>query len=161
MPDAPQIEELRAVLERIERTCRPHMRYHNSWLHGLGHLREVALLAGRIAAMEGLDVEAAMVGGYLHDCGREDDAAGNSHAIVSARLAREIMAAAFAHLDAGRICRAIERHADGLVTPDPLEGAIWDADRLTLPRAGHVVKLELLSTSAGRLLAGQARQNNR
>lgn len=144
------MDALQDILRRIETTLDGTLRYFASDLHGREHLREVALLAGRIARRSGVDVETAMVAGYLHDCGRVDDAAGNAHAHESAAIARRVLPERFPHLPAEAIAAAIERHADGEVTDDPLAGALWDADRLTLPRAGFVVDENLLSTDPGR-----------
>ena len=150
------MDELRDMLAGIEAKCDGRLEYFDSWMHGLEHLREVALLAGKIAAEEGADVEAAMVAGFLHDCGRKDDGGGNRHAIDSARLARPILEECFPHLDLGGIYLAIATHADGLVTDEPVAGALWDADRLTLTRLGAKVREELLSTEAGKRLANGA-----
>jgi uncharacterized protein len=144
-------------LEQIEAKLRGAFRQVDSELHGLAHLREVAILAGRIAAELDQDVEAAMVAGFLHDCGRVDDSVGSDHARDSARLARALLKERFPHLDAERICEAIRHHADGLLTGDPLAGAVWDADRLTLGRAGIALREELLSTRPGRRLARRRR----
>lgn len=133
--------------------CGQRLTYYDSWLHGLAHLREVALLAGLIATEMGTDVESAMVAGFLHDCGRQDDGGGNQHAIDSARLAADLLRDQFPHLDATHICDAIRRHADGQITADPLAGAVWDADRLTLERLGKQVCADKLSTSFGKQLA--------
>ena len=146
-------DDLRQSLAAIEAACGDRFVYHDSWLHGIVHLREVALLAGYIAAQSGAEVEAAMVAGFLHDCGRMNDGGGNRHAHDSERLARPILQKLFPHLDADRICEAIRRHADGQVTDDPIAGAAWDADRLTLERLGYQVREDLLSTSAGKRLA--------
>jgi HD superfamily phosphodiesterase len=43
---------LQERLRRIETCCRGRLRHLDSELHSLRHLREVALLAGRIAAGE-------------------------------------------------------------------------------------------------------------
>ncbi|HUT57746.1 MAG TPA: HD domain-containing protein [Phycisphaerae bacterium] len=145
------------LLQEIEAKCATRLRYYPSELHGLNHLKEVALLAGRIAAEMDEDVEAAMVAGFLHDCARTDDGVGTRHARDSAKLARPVLKECFPHLDAERICCAIERHADGKVTEDPLAGALWDADRLTLPRLGYEVCVELMSTEAGRRMASRQR----
>jgi putative nucleotidyltransferase with HDIG domain len=137
-------------MNRIEAKLGSRLRYYDSDLHGLSHLREVAILAGRIAAESGVDVEAAMVAGFLHDCGRMNDGGGNVHAIDSAKLARPLLAQLFPHLDANKICEAIAAHADGMTTDDLLVGALWDADRLTLERLGRTVREDLLSTPAAR-----------
>jgi uncharacterized protein len=154
------VSELADQLARIESVCSREFRVFDSELHGLSHLRQVSVLAGQIAAEIGADVESAMVAGFLHDCGRVNDNGGNQHAIDSAELARPVLQRHFPHLDASRICDAIARHADGEVTADPLAGALWDADRLTLVRLGHRIREELLSTSAGRRLARQRKQRN-
>jgi HD superfamily phosphodiesterase len=106
-----------------------------------------------------VDVEAAMVGGFLHDCGRMNDGGGRQHALDSAEIARRLLKECFPHRDSGRICEAMRRHADGDVTDDPLTGAVWDADRLTLARLGYEVREELLSTPAGNRMARQRRGN--
>ena len=64
--------------------------HYKSSNHGISHLREVALLAGRIAAESGADVETAMIAAFLHDIGRGDDSGGNQHAIRRAISFRDI-----------------------------------------------------------------------
>ena len=150
-------DDLRQRLQAIEATCGRDLTYYDSWLHGIEHLREVALLAGWIAAEMGEDVEAAMVAGFLHDCGRQDDGGGNRHAHDSERLARPILQQHFPHLDAEHVCRAIRLHADGRTSEDPLIGALWDADRLTLYRLGYPVREDLLSPLPGKRLARELR----
>jgi putative nucleotidyltransferase with HDIG domain len=145
--------DFQGILERIEATLSGKLRYYDSELHGLSHLREVSLLAGQIATEAGADVETAMVGGFLHDCGRMNDGGGNQHATDSAELAEPVLKERFPHLDAKRVLEAIRRHADGLTTNDPIAGAVWDADRLTLTRLGRPVREDLLSTEAGKRMA--------
>ncbi|RPI63023.1 MAG: HD domain-containing protein [Planctomycetaceae bacterium] len=142
--------DLQAMLSRIEAAFVGKLRYYDSGLHGLSHLREVALLAGEIAAESGADVESAMVAGFLHDCGRMNDNGGNLHAIDSAKLARPLLIELFPHIDTDKVCHAISTHADGLTTDDLLAGALWDADRLTLKRLGMIVREDLLSTPAAK-----------
>jgi putative nucleotidyltransferase with HDIG domain len=142
--------DFQGILSRIEAAFSGKLQYYDSELHGLSHLREVAMLAGRIAAESGVDVETAMVAGVLHDCGRMNDGGGNAHAIDSAKLACPLLAQLFPHLDAMKVCQAIAAHADGMTTDDLLVGALWDADRLTLERLGRTVREELLSTPAAK-----------
>jgi uncharacterized protein len=146
-------EDLRRRLAEIESACGDGFACHDSWLHGTAHLREVALLAGYIASQSGADMESAMVAGFLHDCGRVDDGGGNRHAHDSACQALAILQKHFPHLDADRLCDTIRCHADGKVTDDPIAGAVWDADRLTLERLGYGVREDMLSTTEGRRLA--------
>ena len=145
--------DLQGILDRIEATLSGKLRYYDSELHGLSHLREVSLLAGQIAAEAGADVETAMVAGFLHDCGRMNDGGGNRHARDSAELAEPLLKECFPHLDAGRVLEAIRFHADGLPAEDPIAGAVWDADRLTLTRLGRAVREDLLSTESGKRMA--------
>ena len=152
-----EFPDLHGILSGIEAKLDGKLRYYHSELHGLSHLREVALWAGRIAVESGVDVESAMVAGLLHDCGRMNDDGGNMHAIDSAELARPLIKQIYPHLDADRICQAIVAHADGTTTTDPLAGALWDADRLTLERLGETVREDLLSTPvAKRMLMKRA-----
>ena len=103
----------------------------------------------RFAAEVGADTEAAVVAGFLHDCGRLDDGGGNWHACESARLARPILETCFPGLDAGVILEAIAHHANGDVTSDSLVSAVWDADRLPA-RKTHVTKSTLSRTASER-----------
>lgn len=153
VPGISRQDKLQATLQAIESALDDRLRYFDSHLHGLGHLREVALIAGRIALAHNADVEAAMVGGFLHDCGRYNDNGGNRHALDSAKLARPLLQELWPYLPADKICYAIATHADGMTTEDCLVGAIWDADRLTLTRLGRQIRPDLLSTDAGRRLA--------
>ncbi len=145
--------DLLKQLKIIRKKCVACFTPYLSNLHGLQHLREVAYLAGRIALEMGTDIESAMVAGFLHDCARVDDLGGNEHAHDSAKMARPIIKEEFPLLDADAICDAIYRHADGETSTDPLAGALWDADRLTLQRLGHNVRTKLLSTEPGKKMA--------
>ena len=122
-------------------------------IHGLPHLRQVALVAGRFAAHLGEDVEAAMVMGFFHDCARIHDGGGTQHAHDSAQLARPIITADFPHFDVARLCDGIAHHADGTITDDFLIGCLWDADRLDLRRLGITPNPRLLSTPIARRVA--------
>ena len=57
------------ILENVESRLSGRMKFYDSSLHGLSHLREMAILAGRIASEAGSDVQSAMVAGFLYDCG--------------------------------------------------------------------------------------------
>ncbi|MEI7836062.1 MAG: HD domain-containing protein [Planctomycetota bacterium] len=153
-------EALAALLRDMEARCGGLLRCMEGGLHGMGHLREVAMLAGRIAMALGQDAEPAMVAGLLHDCARVDDGGGNRHAIDSAQAAEAILREKFPHLDAPRICDAIARHADGQTTDDPLAGALWDADRLTLVRLSRTIRLDLLSTDPAKAMAEAVAQKH-
>ncbi|MDT8284120.1 MAG: HD domain-containing protein [Thermovirgaceae bacterium] len=122
-------------------------------LHGISHLRRVAILSGRLAGAVGEDVESAVVMGFLHDCARRNDGTDLEHPHDSAVLARGLIERFFPHLDVDRICDAIEGHADGEVTTDPLTACLWDADRLELKRIGRTIDLDLLSTKVAKRLA--------
>ncbi len=122
-------------------------------LHGISHLRRVAILSGRLAEAVGEDVESAVVMGFLHDCARRNDGNDLEHPHDSAVLARGLIERFFPHLEVDRICDAIEGHAGGEVTTDPLTACLWDADRLELKRIGRTIDLELLSTKVAKRLA--------
>lgn len=146
-------EQFQELLARAEAVCLSACCLADTRLHGVDHLREVAELAGRLMIDEGCGgplVEAVVYAGFLHDAGRVDDGAGNGHAHVSAELAGEVLARCAPHLPAETICNAIRLHADGLTTDEPIAAALWDADRLTLGRAGITPRLEYFSTAAGR-----------
>lgn len=138
------------LINKINHTCEGLCVSSSTNIHGLHHLCRVAYLAGRFAASMHTCVESAVVGGYLHDCARQDDGDGNAHAHDSANLACQIMKSYYFHLDIERICSGIYCHADGTTTADPLIGCIWDADRIDLTRLGIEVNEEFLSTDIGK-----------
>lgn len=150
--------ELERILTRLRQRLDGQFCPLASVLHGLDHLQEVAMLAGAIAAEMGHDPAPAMLAGLLHDAARVDDGPGNAHALASAELARKILPEQFPEMPAEPIAAAIAAHADGLVTDDPLAGALWDADRLTIGRAGFRLNVELFSTEPGRRMARQRLQ---
>ncbi len=119
-------------------------------LHGFEHVKRVVENAKLIAREEcPQNFDDAVIGAYLHDIGRTDDGSGNEHAIKGARIAKDLLEKHWPHLDAKRILFAIEVHADGTTTKDPLIGAIWDADRLDIPRIGGNIRPQFLSTKKG------------
>lgn len=135
------------MLDEIEAKLQGHVHYYKSPIHGISHLRAVSLLAGELAPPE--FKQDAMIAGFLHDIGRKNDFGGRQHAVDSAIIARPIITTLWPQCDINtinKICYAIEHHADGLTSPDPLIGAIWDADRITLARLGRKINTTLLST---------------
>jgi len=146
-------EEILLIAKETEDLLVPFCSCGSLGLHGLSHLRRVAILSGRLASATGEDVEAAVVMGFLHDGARTDDKGGNGHAHDSAVLARQLLKMFYPHLEADRICDAIARHADGEVTGDTLTACLWDADRLELKRIGRTIDLDLLSTRVAKRLA--------
>ncbi|HPB62000.1 MAG TPA: HD domain-containing protein [Rectinema sp.] len=136
------------MLDEIESKLQGKVRYYKSTIHGISHLRAVSLLAGELAPPE--FKKAAMIAGFLHDIGRKNDFGGRQHAVDSAIIARPLITSIWPEVDIEKICYAIEHHADGLTTDDPLIGAIWDADRITLSRLGRKINTSLLSTEAAK-----------
>lgn len=138
------------IAHQVEDCCSRFCTRRGLNIHGIPHLRRVAVTAGRIAASIGEDIESAVVAGFLHDCARSDDAGGTRHAHDSAILAKKLLSMYYPHLDAAHLCDAISRHADGKTTKDLLIGCVWDADRLDLRRLGIEVDPDLLCTSIAR-----------
>lgn len=132
-------------------------RRESPW-HGEEHWRCVTASALALAdAVAGVDRSVAFCFGLLHDTRRENEHHDPCHGPRAAAYARDLHAAGV--LPLGRealdlLCRAIELHADGLVSGDPTTGVCWDADRLHLPRVGIVPDERLLSTGSSR---GEAR----
>ncbi len=143
------------IVNEVDQQCRSHCRPSATKIHGINHLRQVAYLAGRFAASNNTCVETAVIGGYLHDCARQDDSGGNAHAHESAELAKNIITNYYPKIDADKLYNAIYYHADGLVSRDPLLGYIWDADRITLTRLGITPQFELLSTEIAKRFCGR------
>lgn len=124
-------------------------------LHGIEHVRKAAENARILAGAECPDFyDDAVLGAYLHDIGRTEDGAGNLHAISGAKIAEKMLKKHWSHLDCERIVYAIRYHADGLVSDDPLVGAIWDADRLELGRVGIPMSAVKFSTKTAKEMAG-------
>ncbi len=134
--------------------------YEKLVLHGFEHVRRVVSNAREIALEECPEnVNDAVLAAYLHDIGRiSDDYDGNEHAIRGAEIAKELLQKHWPEADAKRILFAIRYHADGILTEDPLIGALWDADRLDIGRAGLTIDLAFLSTNKGRKIASQILQ---
>jgi len=100
--------------------------------HGFDHVLRVLRLAERIATAEGADLSVVRAAALLHDVGRAEELrTGESHALISARRAREILAAEPAEWVA-RVAQAIAEHRfRGNERPSSLEGqALFDADKL-------------------------------
>ncbi len=147
--------------KRAEELLAPFCTCRGLVLHGVSHLRRVAILSGRLANAVGEDVESAVVMGFLHDCARKDDGNDTEHGHESAFLARGLIDRFYPHLDVNRICEAIAGHADGEVTTDPLTACLWDADRLELKRIGRTVDPDLLSTVVAKRLVRRRQPDER
>ncbi|HOT91432.1 MAG TPA: HD domain-containing protein [Anaerolineae bacterium] len=103
-------------------------------VHDFDHILRVLALAERIGRAEGADLEIVRTATLLHDWGRsEADAAGQDHAALAARRAREFLAARGeppVWIEA--VVHAIAAHRFR-VAPDPatLEAQVlFDADKL-------------------------------
>ena len=92
------------------------------------------------------------MGAYLHDIGRIDDRGGNEHALRGFEVSKQLLTKHWPQLNHKKILKAIEEHADELITKDPLIGSIWDADRLDLTRLNIQINPELLSTKTAKKL---------
>ena len=140
------------MVSSVSKTCAPYCTCGDLGIHGFPHLVQVATTAGLIATELGEDIQSAVVGGFLHDCARTNDAGGRGHAIDSAILGAWLLGRFFPELDANRkrICEAISWHADGKTTNDMLIACIWDADRLDLKRLHRVIDPRFLSTDVAK-----------
>lgn len=122
--------------------------------HELDHMRRTAVLAGQIAAVTpGADVLGAILGGAFHDIGRENDGHDPHHGPRGARLVarHRLLDPWLGRIrDPNVVLFAIQHHSDPFVTDDPTAGAVWDADRLELRRAGELPDLARFSTVEGK-----------
>lgn len=133
-------------INEVETKSFPHLKCLSTNIHGISHLRRVAYLSGRYAYILKINLNDAVIAGYLHDCARENDSNGNSHAYESAYLAKGIIQGNLPVTNINKIFYTIYHHADGITTKDPFMGCIWDADRLNLLRIGIIPNEKLLST---------------
>ena len=100
--------------------------------HGFDHVLRVLRLAERIGRVEGVDLQVLRAAVLLHDVGRPDEVrTGACHARVSARRAREILAAS-PRDRVERVAQAIGEHRfRGAARPSSAEGRVlFDADKL-------------------------------
>jgi uncharacterized protein len=129
-----------------------HFRLPADSLHGPQHWHCVARVGARVVERTpGADLQVLRAFALLHDVGRFSDSHDPEHGKRGRVIAEHFLPAL--SLDEGqaaRLLEAIENHADGLTSPDPVIGACWDADRLDLGRVGTLARLQLMSTAAGR-----------
>ncbi len=100
--------------------------------HGFDHVLRVLRLAERIGSEEGVDMDVLRAATLLHDVGRPDElVTGESHALISSRRAREILADKEPEW-VERVARAIAEHRfRGAERPSSPEGRVlFDADKL-------------------------------
>ena len=154
------MDKLTALINDVEQACGLNCCLSKGRIHGVGHLRRVAYLAGRFAKVEDVCVKEAVIGGFLHDCARKDDRGGRTHAHESGDLALDIMLEHWPDVDLDKIYSAIYNHADGLTTDDHLTGCIWDADRIALTRLGITPDPKLLSTNVAKRFFTLCVKNN-
>jgi uncharacterized protein len=96
------------------------------------HVKAVVTLARSLAGLVGADVEVVEAAAWLHDVAKQE---GESHAVVGAARARELLAETdFPAEKVEAVARAIEDHI-GLWRDEPLTNlesmVLWDADKLT------------------------------
>ena len=128
-------------------------------IHGVGHWRQVERTGVMLAERSGLGEEGVLVArllAVLHDSQRVNDGWDEGHGARGAVYAREVRGKLFAVED--RLFEKLERacagHELGKVTGDLLIGMCWDADRLDLVRIGVLPDPALMSTPAGKRIAG-------
>ncbi len=123
--------------------------------HGRDHVLSVIEYAKTIAHKECREeFNDVIVGVALHDVGRTSSSSDNDHARRGSRIAFNIIKKYWPALARKRIAEAILYHSQGMVTKDPLMGAIWDADRLDILRCNYPrIKTTLLSTETAKKIA--------
>ncbi len=96
----------------------------------IAHLYGVSLAATMIAGKRGLDPEIASMAAMLHDLHAYKTGSYDDHAHKGAELARKILGELKLTNDAetDMICSAIFHHDDKLVTDEPMDEVLKDAD---------------------------------
>ncbi|MCR5453144.1 MAG: HD domain-containing protein [Lachnospiraceae bacterium] len=96
----------------------------------IAHLYGVSLAATMIAKKRGLDPEIASMAAMLHDLNAYKTGSYDDHAHKGADLAREILGELKLtdETETEIICSAIYHHDDKLVTDDPMDEVLKDAD---------------------------------
>ena len=94
------------------------------------HLYGVSLAATMIAKKRGLDPEIASMAAMLHDLHAYKTGSYDDHAHQGAELAREILGGLKLtdEVETEMICSAIYHHDDKLVTDNPMDEVLKDAD---------------------------------
>ena len=96
----------------------------------IAHLYGVSLAATMIAKKRGMDPEIASMAAMLHDLHAYKTGSYDDHAHKGADLAREILGELKLtdEKETDMICSAIYHHDDKLVTDDPMDEVLKDAD---------------------------------
>ena len=96
----------------------------------IAHLYGVSLAATMIAKKRGLDPEIASMAAMLHDLHAYKSGSYDDHAHLGADLAREILGELRLtdEAETDMICSAIYHHDDKLVTDNPMDEVLKDAD---------------------------------
>ena len=96
----------------------------------IAHLYGVSLVATMIAKKRGMDPEIASMAAMLHDLHAYKTGSYDDHAHKGADLAREILGELKLtdELETDIICSVIYHHDDKLVTDDPMDEVLKDAD---------------------------------
>ncbi|WP_163308850.1 HD domain-containing protein [Dysgonomonas sp. 521] len=132
-----------------EKIIFPYYKEKNG-LDGLIHIKHVVHFGELISRKEcPQNINEVILGCYLHDIGRGYEINDETHGDAGELIARRIMERDFGtyNLDIEKITYAVKYHDKGFVSNDPVIGAIWDADRLSLYRfLGKIILLEKLST---------------
>ena len=94
------------------------------------HLYGVSLAATMIAKKRGLDIEIASMAAMLHDLHAYKTGSYDDHAHKGADLAREILIELKLtdETETDLICSAIYHHDDKLITDEPMDEVLKDAD---------------------------------
>lgn len=101
-------------------------------LKAVDHLNGVAMAAAYLAERRGEDPELAAIAGLLHDMYAYTAGTYEDHAHRGAELARRILKeiGVTDEAETEKICSAIYHHDDKLVTDDPFDEILKDADVL-------------------------------
>ena len=96
----------------------------------VAHLYGVSLAAAMIAKKRGLDPEIASIAAMMHDLHAYKTGSYDDHAHKGADLARKILGELKLtdEAETDMICSAIYHHDDKLVTDDPMDEVLKDAD---------------------------------
>eukprot|EP00792_Barthelona_sp_PAP020_P007157 TRINITY_DN3116_c0_g2_i1.p1 TRINITY_DN3116_c0_g2~~TRINITY_DN3116_c0_g2_i1.p1 ORF type:complete len:216 (+),score=54.59 TRINITY_DN3116_c0_g2_i1:38-685(+) len=159
-------EILQRVLE-LSQYFEPYYPKFNYPRHDSAHFEHVAFYAAKVAQTIGLEVDHAIIGGLLHDLGRDRFEIDNkAHGPRGSEYCKKMVTAGvfdiFENLPVSDVIDAIRLHTSVTRAPatNLISVCVCDGDRLSLARFGANILPQYLSSEMGFLIAKRLNRGN-